>query len=123
MPLGCHADCRLRHIHPMRCACCASALQHGLNMPHIHALATASIQKHHLSCQKARDVAHAGRLFTHPCDALRLLRRMCHADCQHAAAARNSCSLDSSTHPAASIKQHHHPHGNQSSCNSPIGHM
>ena len=46
----------------MRYACFASTLQHGLNMPHIHALATASIQKHDLSRHNAHDVAHAGRV-------------------------------------------------------------
>ena len=49
MPLGRHADCGLGHIHAMRCACLASALQHGLNAPYVHALAAAGVQERHLS--------------------------------------------------------------------------
>ena len=82
MPLGRHADRSLGHIHAMRCACSAGAPQHGLDVPHVHALAAAGVQERHLSRHNAQDVPHAGRGAHKSYGRMEFPHPTCHAVCQ-----------------------------------------
>ena len=108
MPLGRQADCSLGHIHAMRCACLASALQHGLNTPYVHALAAAGVQERHLSRDDVYDVPYAGRGAHKSYGRMEFPHPMCHAICQGAVAWPKHSLLCTclatahSQHPAAS---------------------